>query len=372
MKKTVILYGPLSEKVSGGFDRMNHNIYNTFKNDNDIKIIKLPMLKMKIQGVFKIPMYPFFYIVSFLYSFFMLLYHKLKYRPHIFHITAVTTFLYRDIFIIFLAKLLSLEVVYDIRAGIFILNYADFKKRIIYKLNFKLSSLILVEGKKYIPFLKLKDFDANYFPNYTFIDKEFKIQKYTSNGILKFIYIGRVIKSKGIEDSIKILEFLNKHYKIKLEFNIIGDYNENYKIELSKKYGDFFKNVKFLGYMDKEEINSYLLSSDFFMFLSSWEGEGHSNALNEAMSHGIPLFFYNQGFTREIIDNDNFMLPNFKNNLTNIYNTKLLKEISTKIFELIMDENYINKEKQRLQKVVLDNYSLEKLKIHLKRIYTKI
>ncbi|MEN8908003.1 MAG: hypothetical protein ABF289_18780, partial [Clostridiales bacterium] len=198
--KKILLYGPLSKVISGGFDRMNMNTYNLFKNDEEIKIIKMPMMKMKLKGKLKLILYPLFYFISFLYSFLYLIYYKIKYKPDVLHITAVTTFIYRDIFILLLAKILSIKIIYDIRAGLFISNYNSKIKRFIYNRNFSISNLILVEGKKYISFLKSKGFNTVYLPNYTSIEKNYTNNIYTSNKIIKFIYIGRVNKSKGITD----------------------------------------------------------------------------------------------------------------------------------------------------------------------------
>jgi glycosyltransferase involved in cell wall biosynthesis len=47
----------------------------------------------------------------------------------------------------------------------------------------------------------------------------------------------------------------------------------------------------------------------FFIFASRHDGEGHSNALNEAMSVGLVPVCSDQGFTRSVVGDAGVVLP---------------------------------------------------------------
>ena len=60
----ILLYGPISDKVSGGYERMNDNILKSFYSNEEINIIAFPIKKVKLKGVIKSILYPLIFIMS--------------------------------------------------------------------------------------------------------------------------------------------------------------------------------------------------------------------------------------------------------------------------------------------------------------------
>lgn len=349
----------MSPKIDGGFDRMNNSIIDVFRNDTDVQLYGLPTLKMRLKGILKIVFYPLFILLSLLREAVSLTCITAKEKPSIFHATPMYGILIvREVVVLTFAKLFGLKIIVDIRAGSFIRYYNQWFCKWLYHYCLALADLILVEGKKYIPFLQSHGFSALYFPNYTDIRSNILLEKYTSEKKLHFIYIGRVIAEKGVDDSIATLKILSEIHNVDLIFTIVGRYESTYYKNLQKKFGPFINNITFTGFKDKVEISRLLQTSDFFMFLSTWDGEGHSNSVNEAMAAGIPIFYYDHGFTREIVDNDIFLLENSS------YSINALK-----MLKIIKDDNLINKEKSRIFEIIDENFSLTKMKPYLKHIY---
>ena len=59
--------------------------------------------------------------------------------------------------------------------------------------------------------------------------------------------------------------------------------------------------VLFRGILDHEAVLSCLSTQQVFIFPTRWEGEGHSNAVNEAMQIGLPIVTTRQGFLADVV-----------------------------------------------------------------------
>ena len=95
--------------------------------------------------------------------------------------------------------------------------------------------------------------------------------------ITKFLYLGRIIKRKGIEDFLKLPCLLEDRTK-NFQFEVVGD---GPNLEIYK--AEFGKNIKFIGCVDNPE--KYLKNSDVVICFSEY-GEGLQGVILEAMSTG--------------------------------------------------------------------------------------
>lgn len=360
--KKILLYGPIAKgKVVGGYDRMNGNIISAFHGDDQVEIVPFPILKTTLKKPFKQILYPFIYLWSIIYDYIRLNQAIKDDSIDILHITTLhRIFIIRESILIFFAKKYNLKIIFDIRAGNFIKFYENRKLTIFYRYCLTKSDKVLVEGERYINYLENKGIESEYFPNCVSLNYTFA-KKNSSHDTYYFIYVGRVIKEKGIEDSIVLLEELREKHKLNLEFHIIGEVDGKYKNYIYKNYSKSDEFVVFEGYKNMEQINSFLEKADFFMFLSKWRGEGHSNSINEVMSSGTPVFYYDNGFTREIIDNDNFLVDD-----------KNLKVNASRIYEIITNKDLIKEESLRLRLRVSTEFSLDKMKTKLLQIYSSL
>ena len=131
---------------------------------------------------------------------------------------------------------------------------------------------------------------------------------------LKFLMVGNLLKSKGIE------EYLHASRKIKIkyptvEFNLAGKYLPSNFDSISKEKFDEICNsrvVNYLGSIEHDEIQDIYNQSTIFVLPSY--GEGLPKSALEAASMGMPLIMSNVAGCREcIINNRNGLLVKREN-----------------------------------------------------------
>lgn len=357
----IVLYGPISDSVSGGYERMNDNILRLFEKEKEFRVIPMPTYKTKLKGISKKIFYPFIFLKSIISALNSLRNITSSEKIDKIHITSLyKIFIIRELIVIKYAKKKNIKVIFDIRAGRFIDYYNNQYLGRVCKKCLELSDQILVEGEKYKKFLEVEGYKTRYFPNCLLATSDYKNNeknKVESNKY-KFVFLGRVVEEKGIEDSISILGELQEKYNIEIEFDVIGPIEDSYKKYLKENYK--YKFINYLGHMDIYNINNRLQESDFCMFLSKWRGEGHSNAINEIMVQGVPIFFYDNGFLKDVIDNDEFLLDE-----------KLGVKNAEIIYKIINNYEKITLERLRIKGRVNDKFSEDMMKKILEEEYDK-
>lgn len=128
------------------------------------------------------------------------------------------------------------------------------------------------------------------------IDKFIPMDKLNKDKITRFLFIGRIMKEKGIEEYLQVAEHITKKHD-NTEFQILGRFEE-------EKYKEVILNndnprIKYLGISDdvREEIRDVdcIIHPTFYP-------EGMSNVLLEGAAMGKPLIASNIPGCKEIID----------------------------------------------------------------------
>lgn len=137
----------------------------------------------------------------------------------------------------------------------------------------------------------------------------------------QIIFIGRVVKAKGIHLLFEALKMLKDDSgELRFSVIIVGEGEQDYIAEIQKYIGNNkINNIKFVGFKNKDEINELLKQSLFCVIPSIWY-DNMPNVLLESFAAGTPVVVPNMGSFCEIVtDNYNGMLfaPN---------NTQDLKE----------------------------------------------
>ncbi|MEC4817073.1 MAG: glycosyltransferase family 4 protein [Scytonema sp. PMC 1069.18] len=111
--------------------------------------------------------------------------------------------------------------------------------------------------------------------------------------------VGRLDEQKGYQDLIPVIPHITKEFP-NVKFIWVGEGQERDKLfNQLQEYGVEDK-VLFLGY--RSDIPKLLLSADFFLFPTRFEG--HPNALLEAMAHNLPIISSDASSIPEIIENN--------------------------------------------------------------------
>lgn len=175
-----------------------------------------------------------------------------------------------------------------------------FTKKLLLSLIIKRASAYLPTGKyagKYLIYYGADREKIFYFPNTPDVEyfikesdeyrkkkKEIKRELGIENGFI-LLYIGRLVKEKGLFTLLKAFKEIKKNYK-DLALLLVGDgilkdslkrYLKNNKIE----------DVYFTGSVPNKEIPRYYAISDIFVLPSFYEPWGV--VVNEAMASGLPI-----------------------------------------------------------------------------------
>lgn len=182
--------------------------------------------------------------------------------------------------------------------------------------------------------------------------------KFTPNEKINFIFIGRILKEKGILELINAFKKFQETHTSKL--TIIGSYDPNNRssvnIEQLINNIDLAESIHYLGV--KENIIDNLENSDC-LILPSYR-EGLSNVMLEAMSMKLPVLASNVPGCKDLIVNNNGLLFEPKSEKS-IYNA--LKKFSA------LSKSEIIKMGENGRKFVEEKYDIRLLlKIYQKDI----
>lgn len=129
---------------------------------------------------------------------------------------------------------------------------------------------------------------------------------------IKFVFYGRVIKEKGIEEAIKLVKKLENE-NIKCTLDIYGQCKYEY-LEYIEKL--FTKNIKYHGEIKPNNKDEYEILSnyDIFIFPTEYPGECLPGALIDAYISGLAVIASNWKYANEYIsNNENGIIFEYKN-----------------------------------------------------------
>lgn len=169
---------------------------------------------------------------------------------------------------------------------------------------------------------------------------------------IKILFIGRIMQEKGIEEFLEVAKKIKEKYKDKVEFNILGQYEED-------KYKNIIKNLQ------NKEIIKYLgVSNDVRNELKevhclinpSWH-EGMSNVLLEAGAMKRFLIASDIPGCREIVINNKTGFTFEKQNIDDLENKiEQFINLSEEEYEKYINSSYEHIKNNFDRKIVIDEY----------------
>ncbi len=231
-------------------------------------------------------------------------------RWDVFHITPLRgQFMLAELVVCELVRWRGAKLVVDLRAGAIgdDLGQARPLRRAALEHLLRRSALVCVEGEAYIPLVAPYHHDILYLPNYvaaaTLTERSSQPQ-----GPVNLLFLGRVVPEKGIEIVLDCLRTLTER-GIAATLKVIGRGDDDYVAGLKAEAADL--PVDWLGAVPHPEVPSHLRDSHFFVFPTRHRGEGHSNALTEAMSQGVVPLVADNGFNRQVIGDAGVVLERY-------------------------------------------------------------
>ena len=266
----ILYFGPITkqgEPATGGFEAANRkNIDELRRRGIDVVEFANPIIKRQFGSIAKLA-----YIRLFILPLGLLRYKGAK--DVVIHITPLWShLLWPSVLVAFMARLLNLPLLVDVRAGSLI-NLAKTKSGLWRRgvtYMFLIARTITVEGKSYvndIPTIFNINKPIHYFPNITYcgdLDYQKREDEYVN-----MIYFGRITKTKGVDMLLKMMSKFSEKYRLFLA----GGLSKDLKAEDLQ-----IKNVFYLGALSSSDLEETLKKMHIFLFPTRWEGEGQSNA----------------------------------------------------------------------------------------------
>lgn len=127
----------------------------------------------------------------------------------------------------------------------------------------------------------------------------YKFQQYPENtGVIKYAFIGRVMKEKGIEEFFEVAKKIKETYRENIEFHVVGSLEEDYKAIIKTLTENNI--VIYHGFLNNPKE---FMRQMHCIVLPSWH-EGMSNTMLEAQSIGRPVIGSDvPGIKETFIDN---------------------------------------------------------------------
>ena len=117
---------------------------------------------------------------------------------------------------------------------------------------------------------------------------------------IRFLFIGRVMKEKGVDELFEVAKKIKKEYD-NVEFDIVGPFEDDYEEMVKKLQQEGV--INYYGY--QEDVRPFIAKCHCFV-LPSYH-EGMANTLLEAAAMGRPLITSNIYGCKEAIDKNGFV-----------------------------------------------------------------
>lgn len=164
------------------------------------------------------------------------------------------------------------------------------------------------------------------------------------NAARQFLFVGRIVPNKKIEDVIRVFDYYRTHYYNNSQLRLAGSVGDDAYCLALRKYINLnnIENVVFVGRVSDEELDKLYRSSDIYLCMS--EHEGFCMPLIEAMSYEIPVVAYNATAVPDTMGDAGVLLE-----------SKYSEYVCEKINRIFEDESY-RKELIEGQNRHIDNY----------------
>lgn len=224
------------------------------------------------------------------------------------------------------------------------------KHKAMFKKNMDLQSLVMFEGEASMQLASsVSNTPMLYFPNYIFDDKIPSCCPPKPKNSINMCYFGRISPDKNVHIGIDTFNLLKeKHPEWNIHYTIVGGKGKSAEyvsiIDKLIEESPYKKYITRTGNSPQDYLIKMMENCHFFLFPSKEPCEGHSNALNEAMSQGLIPIVSDYHFNRAIVGDDRCIVDGFESKdyvetIENIISMGLIEELGLKMWQRVK-ENY--------------------------------
>ena len=159
-------------------------------------------------------------------------------------------------------------------------------------INYQITSKPL----KVLGYGNIRGIDLKYFDRTAEVEKE--TEKIRKNDITTFIFIGRLVRDKGINELVGAFAKLNKEYT-KTRLLLVGRREDKLDPLEGQTLQEIENNPAIITTGEQKDVRPWLAASDIFVFPSY--REGFPNVVIEAGAMGLPAIVTDINGSREII-----------------------------------------------------------------------
>lgn len=216
--------------------------------------------------------------------------------------------------------------------------------RFLFRIGMRLCDLVMLEGEENIGLIKeVSKTNTFYLPNYTEDGFAPSTLPEKPKDTWNIIYFGRICKEKNVDLTLDVFESLCKQYN-NMHLTIVGSKDGEYaeRIDNRISISKFKSKITRLTFLPHEQLKTILSDQHFYLFPSNEPREGHSNALNEAMSFGIVPVVSSNNFLPDIVKNPKLVSSDFDSNsyvniISSIIDNGIYSSLSKEMFDRVQN-----------------------------------
>lgn len=219
----------------------------------------------------------------------------------------------------------------------------------LYKKNIEMQSAVCFEGYDALTLTRSVTPKPLliYLPSYVFDEKIPTQVPKKPEGEVNFCFFGRIGKPKNVLITIEIYNlFCVAHPNLKTSLTLVGSGdNKDYlkKVDDAVKSSPYTDSIKQYGNSSYDFLIEMMQKQHFYIFPTEEKAEGHSNALNEAMSQGVIPIACDYHFNKTVIGEECLVVKGYAPQdyvkaIDYVINNMNMEELSQKLYNRVRNK----------------------------------
>ncbi|HET9390711.1 MAG TPA: glycosyltransferase family 4 protein [Steroidobacteraceae bacterium] len=213
--------------------------------------------------------------------------------------------IYREFGMSLIARALRRPLILDIRGGSFVpwLESAGWLQRSLAHWVLRHAAVILGQGTAVVAYLRPRyGGKVHHFPNFVqSAHLPVRVEPRCMQPGLAVIFVGYCYEGKGVFELVEGCAQAARQ-GLTLQLTLVGAESADFQAFLDRFPAPPALRIERRGTLEFEQVQALLGAHDVFCFPTRHAGEGHPNAITEAMAHALVIVTTRHGFIPELLD----------------------------------------------------------------------